>query len=132
MDLTAPVPLETGERFSVVLRMETPGYKFPLAVEVKVKGYSDNAVCNPGENYFSGDGVSWEDVSTGGINACIKAFSKVIAPTLKAEIEPHTFDPGLPYQGTVRVKGVASVDLRSRSEERRVGKECRSRWSPYH
>ena len=33
---------------------------------------------------------------------------------------------------------VVSVDLRidphlrSRSEERRVGKECRSRWSPYH
>ena len=23
-------------------------------------------------------------------------------------------------------------DHRSRSEERRVGKECRSRWSPYH
>ena len=23
-------------------------------------------------------------------------------------------------------------DWRSRSEERRVGKECRSRWSPYH
>ena len=25
-----------------------------------------------------------------------------------------------------------STDDRSRSEERRVGKECRSRWSPYH
>ena len=25
-----------------------------------------------------------------------------------------------------------SDDVRSRSEERRVGKECRSRWSPYH
>ena len=24
------------------------------------------------------------------------------------------------------------VPKRSRSEERRVGKECRSRWSPYH
>ena len=23
-------------------------------------------------------------------------------------------------------------ELRDRSEERRVGKECRSRWSPYH
>ena len=23
-------------------------------------------------------------------------------------------------------------ELRGRSEERRVGKECRSRWSPYH
>ena len=25
-----------------------------------------------------------------------------------------------------------TMDVRSRSEERRVGKECRSRWSPYH
>ena len=25
-----------------------------------------------------------------------------------------------------------AVDLFKRSEERRVGKECRSRWSPYH
>ena len=25
-----------------------------------------------------------------------------------------------------------SFHTRSRSEERRVGKECRSRWSPYH
>ena len=24
------------------------------------------------------------------------------------------------------------VKARKRSEERRVGKECRSRWSPYH
>src|SRR5256885_13105390 len=24
------------------------------------------------------------------------------------------------------------LDLENRSEERRVGKECRSRWSPYH
>ena len=25
-----------------------------------------------------------------------------------------------------------SIDEMERSEERRVGKECRSRWSPYH
>ena len=31
--------------------------------------------------------------------------------------------------GTVPVMGRITVD---RSEERRVGKECRSRWSPYH
>ena len=24
------------------------------------------------------------------------------------------------------------IDYKPRSEERRVGKECRSRWSPYH
>ena len=27
---------------------------------------------------------------------------------------------------------VAGVSVSNRSEERRVGKECRSRWSPYH
>ena len=26
----------------------------------------------------------------------------------------------------------ADYDKKERSEERRVGKECRSRWSPYH
>ena len=28
--------------------------------------------------------------------------------------------------------GFSGVSLLFRSEERRVGKECRSRWSPYH
>ena len=33
--------------------------------------------------------------------------------------------------GAVGVSGASSA-ARDRSEERRVGKECRSRWSPYH
>ena len=28
--------------------------------------------------------------------------------------------------------GISLLDCIDRSEERRVGKECRSRWSPYH
>ena len=27
---------------------------------------------------------------------------------------------------------IAEYEILQRSEERRVGKECRSRWSPYH
>ena len=34
------------------------------------------------------------------------------------------------YSSLSGLKGVAITDVRS--EERRVGKECRSRWSPYH
>ena len=34
-------------------------------------------------------------------------------------------------KGLVTVATIAVVIL-ARSEERRVGKECRSRWSPYH
>ena len=29
-------------------------------------------------------------------------------------------------------KDLSSLEKAIRSEERRVGKECRSRWSPYH
>src|SRR2546429_9329230 len=36
---------------------------------------------------------------------------------------------GFPYPGAT-VNGV--YESTNRSEERRVGKECRSRWSPYH
>ena len=36
--------------------------------------------------------------------------------------------PGL----VLALGGVVIYDYLSRSEERRVGKECRSRWSPYH
>ena len=30
------------------------------------------------------------------------------------------------------INWIGGKDWRNRSEERRVGKECRSRWSPYH
>ena len=33
---------------------------------------------------------------------------------------------------TLFEKGVGRTDFKNRSEERRVGKECRSRWSPEH
>ena len=31
-----------------------------------------------------------------------------------------------------KAQGSATLQYTERSEERRVGKECRSRWSPYH
>ena len=34
--------------------------------------------------------------------------------------------------GTPKSVKQAIIDSVERSEERRVGKECRSRWSPYH
>ena len=50
-----------------------------------------------------------------------------------------TFQSGIAGLGNVlenndEVSGSAKlfVAITTRSEERRVGKECRSRWSPYH
>src|SRR6266704_7188026 len=38
---------------------------------------------------------------------------------------------GNDHTATARAR-VTRVEKNTRSEERRVGKECRSRWSPYH
>ena len=39
----------------------------------------------------------------------------------------------LTYAGNLEnLKDIENRDNYTRSEERRVGKECRSRWSPYH
>src|SRR5258708_39310823 len=37
-----------------------------------------------------------------------------------------------PHPGALLFGCVVSMTVLARSEERRVGKECRSRWSPYH
>src|SRR2546430_17089442 len=53
----------------------------------------------------------------------------------KTEVEPDTFAAGSTIVSAFQVgrffNGGAS-NIGFRSEERRVGKECRSRWSPYH
>src|SRR2546430_16875319 len=51
----------------------------------------------------------------------------VTAPKLKADVETE-----LARRPKVQGAGSTDVFLGPRSEERRVGKECRSRWSPYH
>ena len=38
----------------------------------------------------------------------------------------------IPFVGVAMAHTAFARAVSSRSEERRVGKECRSRWSPYH
>ena len=42
------------------------------------------------------------------------------------------FDSMRGEEGDEAIQEVLGEHLEDRSEERRVGKECRSRWSPYH
>ena len=51
----------------------------------------------------------------------------------KADIEMNTFNTGSSDYDIIDKPAVdVSIKKLGRSEERRVGKECRSRWSPYH
>src|SRR5256712_13823509 len=45
------------------------------------------------------------------------------------QFPPHKIIGNIYYVGT---RTLSSFLIVTRSEERRVGKECRSRWSPYH
>src|SRR5256886_17420097 len=55
--------------------------------------------------------------------------SKIVVPKgYKVDV----FVAGLDTPSAATVDGEGNVWVAIRSEERRVGKECRSRWSPYH
>src|SRR5260221_10302238 len=54
-------------------------------------------------------------------------------PAVLVRFEPTVVAPKLVVPAVLVVVRNAPVEpLTVRSEERRVGKECRSRWSPYH
>src|SRR5256886_15481384 len=61
-----------------------------------------------------------------GGNAVDAGVATILAASV-IEFSHFSFGGGVPI--LIKLKG---RDVAVRSEERRVGKECRSRWSPYH
>ncbi len=81
--LDTPIPLKTGERFSVVVKYENSSYNFPVPVEIPVAYYSEAARANPGESFVSRNGSKWQDLTQRfpNGNVCIKAYSKAPPPS---------------------------------------------------
>ena len=78
--LDQEVAINKNDGFGVVIRFNTPGYNFPVPIEMPIAGYSSGATANPGESYISPSGSSWSDITDypyyANTNICIKAFSK--------------------------------------------------------
>ena len=60
-----------------------------------------------------------------------------IIEAAKLAFEYKKYDENGEVEETIRAVDGVNLDVKkgdfvARSEERRVGKECRSRWSPYH
>src|SRR2546429_4047207 len=76
------------------------------------------------------DGI--RDVAVTGVQTCAlpislrKAFA--VGPVTANALRKAGVERAVVAQDTTAVSVVEAL----RSEERRVGKECRSRWSPYH
>ena len=69
--------------------------------------------------------------------AKIFAKAKNLIPAIKKEVEsdkpkPPDFFETISRSINIAQDRITKTRLAGRSEERRVGKECRSRWSPYH
>ena len=59
-----------------------------------------------------------------------RKIARIIAEALRRE--HHAVDVTHDGDEGLNMAMSEPYDLLCRSEERRVGKECRSRWSPYH
>src|SRR2546426_8453100 len=72
--------------------------------------------CQQSSDAFTYSIVVIDNDATGSASEVVKAFQDETSIRVHYSIEA--------------VRGIPVA--RNRSEERRVGKECRSRWSPYH
>ena len=75
--LPAPVSVTDGQAFVVAVKVTSPGYNWPIAVEYQLAGYSNAATAQSGQSYISSTGTSWADLTTAWnatANVCLKAY----------------------------------------------------------
>src|SRR2546430_9054920 len=85
------------------------------------------------------DGI--RDLTVTGVQTCALPISKALAGSGNSSMSlsliawnPRIEEPSnpIPSANSSSVSSFSGMEKCCRSEERRVGKECRSRWSPYH
>ncbi len=76
------VPVVSGQKFSIVVKLTTPGTNYPIPIERPLSGYSTGAVASPGQSFYSYDGSSWDDMAVyiENTNVCVKAYAQYLQP----------------------------------------------------
>ncbi len=112
--LDSPVVVSSGQRFSVVIYINTPGWDLPVAVETPIGGYSSKARANPGESFVSPDGKQWSDITTylPNTNVCLKAFATPLPVALKKTVDKEIAKPGGELTYTITYKNNSNYNLK--------------------
>lgn len=76
VDLGSLLNLPANDTFVVYLKI-TNGGSYPQAIDYRVAGYDSASTANPGESYYSFDGLNWTDVTSWDqtANFSIKAYT---------------------------------------------------------
>lgn len=78
--LKKPIQLEAGERFAVILEIDSPTAVHPLAVEYQVDDATAEADIGDGEGYISYDGKTWASLEEQyQCNLCLKGYTTIRA-----------------------------------------------------
>jgi C1A family cysteine protease len=97
--LTSPLALTAGQGFFVAVRLTTPGYTFPIPIEMPFAGYSSAATASAGQSYISSTGLSgsWADITSsyGNTSVCLKAFTRGTAPSETATLNASSVSPSI-------------------------------------
>lgn len=76
--LKEPEPLEAGERFAIILEVETPSAVHPLVVEYQADEITAEVDVTDGEGYISYNGQLWESLEDRyQCNLCLKGYTRV-------------------------------------------------------
>lgn len=74
--LQSPVELTAGQRYAVVVEIETPGALYPVATEYAADETTENADISDGEGYISHGGTIWTRTEEEhACNVCLKAYT---------------------------------------------------------
>ena len=76
------------------------------------------------------DDLGWNDVGYHGSEISTPNIDQIAQAGI--ELDRFYTQPSCSPTRAALMTGKSPASLGVRSEERRVGKECRSRWSPYH
>jgi C1A family cysteine protease len=72
-----PITVSKGQKFSMVVKLTTPDYNYPIPCEIRLNGISSKAQSQAGQGYISEDGKKWYDIyeEAQDSSVCLKAFA---------------------------------------------------------
>ncbi len=118
IQLDPSVTLHTDDTFSVVVRLNTPGYTYPIPMETPLSGYSGRATANASESFISADSTEWEDASSvlANANVCLKAFTAdraalLVSPATSLNTTGPAGGPFSTTSQTYTLTNVGNTDL---------------------